>query len=123
MRFSRKGPHDHKGFTTVELMITCAILGILVTIVVLTMLISRDRVQQAVCKSNLRNLFDALKVFELAHGSYPASPDDLVTDGQIRSSFNWTCPSGDLGTTSGDYRNYYTHSSGEITCPRAGHNP
>jgi len=123
MRFSRKGPHDHKGFTTVELMITCAILGILVTIVVLTMLISRDRAQQAACKSNLRNLFDALKVFELAHGSYPASPDDLVTDGQIRSSFNWTCPSGDLGTTSGDYRNYYTQSSGEITCPRAGHNP
>ncbi|HEY5493049.1 MAG TPA: prepilin-type N-terminal cleavage/methylation domain-containing protein [Candidatus Anoxymicrobiaceae bacterium] len=123
MRFSRKGPHDHKGFTPIELMITWAILGILVTIVLLTMLISRNRAQQAACKSNLRNLFDALKVFELAHGTYPAAPDDLVTDGQIRSSFSWTCPSGDLGTTSGDYRNYYTQSTGEISCPRASHNP
>jgi len=74
MRFSRKGPHDHKGFTPIELMITWAILGILVTIVLLTMLISRNRAQQAACKSNLRNLFDALKVFELAHGTYPAAP-------------------------------------------------
>ena len=55
-------------------MITWAILGILVTIVLLTMLISRNRAQQAACKSNLRNLFDALKVFELAHGTYPAPP-------------------------------------------------
>ena len=123
MRFSRKGPHDHKGFTPIELMITWAILGILVTLVMLTMLISRNRAQQAACKSNLRNLYDALKVFELAHGTYPAAPDDLVTDGQIRSSFSWTCPSGDLGTTSGDYRNYYTQSTGEISCPRASHNP
>jgi len=123
MRFSRKGPHDDKWFTLVELAITCAILGILVTIVVLTMLISRDRAQQAACKANLRNLFDGLKVYEVAHGSYPTNLDDLVTDGQIKSSFSWTCPSGDLGTTSGDYRNYYSQSTGDVSCPRASHNP
>ena len=123
MRFSRKGPHDHKGFTTVELAITCAILGILVTIVVLTMLISEDRAQQAACKANLRTLFDGLRVYEVAHGSYPANLDDLVTDGQIKDSFSWTCPSGDLGTTSGDYRNYYNSSTGDVSCPRASHNP
>lgn len=104
-------------------MITCAILGILVTIVVLTMAWAKDRAQQAACKANLRNIFDSLKVFETAHGSLPANLDTLVTDGQIKSSFTWTCPSGDLGAQSGDYRNYYTPSNGDVSCPRANHNP
>ena len=123
MRFSRKGPHDHKGFTIVELIITCAILGVLVTVVVLTTLISQDRSQQAACKANLHMISDALRVYKVAHGSYPASLNALVTDGQIKPGFDWTCPSGNLGTTSADYRKYYNQTTGTVSCPRASHNP
>lgn len=124
MKSIRRAISKQSGFTIVEMMITILILGILVTIVVLTMSFSRSRAQEAACKANLRTIFDAVSVYQSVHdGKFPPDLDALVTDSLIKSSFTWMCPSGDLGTTSGDYRTYYDPANGHTSCPRASHNP
>lgn len=112
------------GFTLVELMITLLILGILVTIVVMTMAISKKKAQEATCKANLRIVFDAISQYQALHnGEFPPDLDTLITDTYIKSTFTWMCPSGDYGALSGDYRDYYNSVSGHTSCPRASHNP
>jgi prepilin-type N-terminal cleavage/methylation domain-containing protein len=124
MKCIREHTSSQSGFTLVELMVTVLILGILVTIVVLTMSFSRSRAQESACKANLRTIFDAITVYQSLHdGHNPPDLDTLVTDGLIKSSFTWTCPAGDLGTTSGDYRTYYDAATGHTSCPRTSHNP
>jgi prepilin-type N-terminal cleavage/methylation domain-containing protein len=122
MRLMRRA-REQAGFTLVELMITMLILGILVTIVVLTMTVSKNKAQEAACKANLRTMFEAVNVYQSVHGTYPATLDDLVTDGLIKGSFGWTCPAGPLGGTSTDYRDYYDPTTGHTSCPRSSHNP
>lgn len=132
MKSIRRAISKQSGFTLVELMITMLILGILVTIVVLTMSYSRSRAQEAACKANLRTIFEAISVYQSVHESqYPPDLDTLLGDPldrinkpeYIKPSFTWMCPSGDLGTTSGDYRTYYRAATGHTSCPRASHNP
>jgi competence protein ComGC len=124
MKRIREQTHSESGFTLVELMVTLLILSILVTIVVLTMAYSRSRAQESACKANLRTIYDAITVYQSLHsGQSPPDLDTLVTDGLIKSSFTWTCPAGDLGATSGDYRTYYDPATGHTSCPRASHNP
>ena len=115
------------GFTIVELMITLLILSILVSIVVMTMAVSRSKTQRAACKANLRIINDAVTQYRAIHdGEAPPDLKTLVDDPPyIKASFKWMCPAGDIGTTpdSGDYRTYYNSTNGETSCPRADHNP
>jgi prepilin-type N-terminal cleavage/methylation domain-containing protein len=83
------------GFTLIELMITLLILSILVTIVVLTMKISRDRAEEATCKANLRTVFQAIIQYQSLHdGNYPPDLDTLADENYIKDSFDWRCPAG-----------------------------
>ncbi|MFH1150875.1 MAG: prepilin-type N-terminal cleavage/methylation domain-containing protein [Actinomycetota bacterium] len=113
-----KGLAARHGFTLVELMITILILAILVTIVVMTMSISKTKAQQATCKANLRTLFDSIAQYQcIWTGTYPENMD-LLLDGYLKNTFNFTCPAGDY-----DYRTYYDSVTGHTSCPRAEHNP
>lgn len=124
MRDVRKGIHSQSGFTLVEIMVTLLILSILVSIVVLTMSYSRSRAQESACKANLRIIYDAVAVYQSLHeGQSPPDLNKLVDEGLIKSSFTWMCPAGDLGGTSGDYRNHYDPATGHASCPRGSHNP
>ncbi len=116
------------GFTLVELMITFLILSILVSMVVMTMAISRSTSQRAACKANLRIIEQAIQQYRAFHdGECPPKLETLVDDPvpYIKPSFSWICPAGDLegNPGSGDYRKYYNSSTGETSCPRADHNP
>lgn len=118
------------GFTLVELMVTMLILSILVGIVVATLLISRQRAQEATCKANLRSLFSAINQYKAIHeGEYPpnldvlVSPPDPAEAPYLKSSFKWECPSGPLDSISIDYRDYYSSVTGHTSCPRPSHNP
>ena len=112
------------GFTIVELLITMLILGILVTIVVMTMTVSRTKAQQSACKANLRIINDAVVQYQSMHGgNFPPNLTILVDEGYIKTSFKWTCPAGKYGDASGDYRDYYDPATGNTSCPRPDHNP
>lgn len=118
-----KGLPPGHGFTLIELMITILILSILVTIVVMTMAVSKSKAQQAVCKANLRTIFDSISQYQCINdANYPPDLDILVTDMYLKS-FNFTCPAGDYGSFSGDYRTYYSSVTGHTSCPRTDHNP
>lgn len=115
------------GFTFIELLIVFLILSILVSIVVMTMMVSKSKAQRAACKANLRIIADAITQYRSIHdGETPPDLNILAQDGYIKASFKWTCPMGPYGTEpdSGDYRNlkYYNSSTGETSCPRADHN-
>ena len=111
------------GLTLVELVITILILAILVGLVMLTMAFSR-RAQEATCKVNLRTLFSSINEYQALHnGDYPPNLDVLITEHYLKSTFTFKCPSGNYGTKSGDYRDYYNPTTGTVSCPRASHNP
>ena len=115
---------EASGFTIVELMITILILGVLITIVVMTMTVSRSKAQEAACKANLRTIIEAVNQYQAIHtGELPPNLNVLVEDGYLKSSFNFECPAGDVGTISADYRTYYNATTGETSCPRPSHNP
>jgi competence protein ComGC len=119
----RKYAVEQDGFTLIELLITMLILSILVAMVVMTMAISRSKTQRAACKANLRIISDAVTQYRAVHdGEAPPDLNTLATDGYMKASFSWMCPSGDEGTISGDYRDYYSTATGETSCPRADHN-
>lgn len=115
---------SEKGFTLIELIITAIILGILVGIVVMTMSIARDKAQEATCRSNLKIIHSAIQQYNIDHsGQYPPDLDTLVDERYIKPGFKFTCPAGDLGALSGNYRDNYDPATGIVTCPRSGHNP
>lgn len=112
-------------------MITLLILGVLVTIVVMTMLVSKSKAQQAACKANLRIIDSALQQYRSLHdGETPPNVvdgtgqvtqyglDTLMDEGYIKGSFGWKCPSGQY-----DYRVYYDDEAGQTSCPLPDHNP
>lgn len=101
------------------MMITLLILGVLVTIVVMTMAVSKSKAQQAACKANLRIIDSALQQYRSLHdGETPPSLDTLMDEGYIKGSFGWKCPSGQY-----DYRVYYDDEAGQTSCPLPDHNP
>jgi prepilin-type N-terminal cleavage/methylation domain-containing protein len=124
IRHLRRDAARHDGFTIIELLITMLIMGILVTIVVMTMNISRNKAQQASCKANLRIILDAVTQYQSIHeGAYPPYLQILGDEGYIKTSFKWTCPAGNYGEASGNYQNYYDPATGQTSCPRPDHNP
>lgn len=119
-----RGTRNQQGFTIVEMMITLLILGILVGIVVMTMLVSKTRAQQAACKANLRIIDGAIQQYSSIHeGVYPPDLNTLMDQSYIKGDFKWMCPSGNYDLTSGDYRDYYDPAAGQTSCPRPTHNP
>lgn len=111
-----------EGFTIVELLIVFLILGILVSMVMMSMLISKGRAQDASCKANIRIVDGAVQQYMSVHaGGIPPELDILTEQGYLKENFNWTCPSGDFGEMSGDYRDYYDPSTGQTSCPRPNH--
>ncbi len=101
------------------------IMSILVSIVVMPMIMAKNKVQQAACKANLRTIDAAIMSYEAddptGNGTSPANLNDLVPD-YIKSTFSWQCPGGPMGLTSTDYRDNYDSATGNVSCPRASHN-
>ncbi|MBN1289351.1 MAG: prepilin-type N-terminal cleavage/methylation domain-containing protein [Actinobacteria bacterium] len=123
MSFKPGSGFDEKGFSIVELMITLLILSIIIGIVLMTMVVTQRKAEQASCKMNLRTLYNAINQYSaLNNGEYPASLDILVEEKYLKD-FDWKCPSGDYGSISGDYRVHYNKVTGHTSCPRPDHNP
>lgn len=69
------------GFTLTELMIVTILIGVLATIAISMFDRVRLDSQVAATKTEMRNVITAIEQYLAVNGTYPASPDDLETDG------------------------------------------
>jgi general secretion pathway protein G len=73
------------GFTLIELIIVIAIIGILATIAVPAMRTAPQRARESALKENLFTMRSCIDQFHADRGRYPASLDELVSLGYLRS--------------------------------------
>ena len=74
-RCPRRGEH---GFTLLELIIVVTVIGILAAIAIPNLLLVPKRAKEAVLKTNLHLMREALEKHYADQGRYPASLDELV---------------------------------------------
>jgi len=66
---------DEKGFTLLEIMVVLVIIGVLAALVAPRFLERADEAKVDTCKVQMKNIGQALKLYRLQHGKYPASGD------------------------------------------------
>lgn len=92
--------NSKNGFTLIELMIVIAIIGILATIILPSMVRSRHQARLSACKTNLRNIAIALQSYSTNDpaNNYPTAAmglSVLQTQGYINTNIP-TCPEGNI---------------------------
>lgn len=73
------------GFTLLELIIVVAIIGILATIAMPTLLHTPNKAKEAVLRTDLRTFRDVIDQYYADKGKYPSTLDVLVEDGYLRA--------------------------------------
>jgi len=73
-----------RGFTLIELMIVITMIGILATLALPTFRYSHIRAKEAVLKKDLFYMRDCIDQFYVDKGKYPATLEELVTEGYLR---------------------------------------
>ena len=77
--------HDHhSGFTIIELLVVLALISILATMGMAQYRLGIVHAREAVLKTDLFDLRDALDQYYADKGQYPGSLDALVIDGYLR---------------------------------------
>ena len=106
-RIAARRKRSDKGFTLIELLIVIAILGILSTIVVLSVRGIQDRGQDSACKSDKKTLQTAYEAAYANGLDLTAASTDvsqlLVSNGYLNSVSEWYTVSntGDVSAVSG----------------------
>lgn len=76
---------DGRGFTLIELLVVMAIIALLVTLAAPRYFASVERSKEAVLRSDLSTMRDAIDKYYGDRGKYPETLDDLVTRRYLRS--------------------------------------
>ena len=78
------GEGRQRGFTLIELLVVLALISILASMAVVQYRNSVQRTQEAVLKTDLFRMRDAIDQYYADKNKYPASLDALVSDGYLR---------------------------------------
>jgi prepilin-type N-terminal cleavage/methylation domain-containing protein len=65
----------HSGFTLIELLVVIAVIGILATIVLVSLNSARDKAYEARSKAEGKNIVTALELYASTYGDYPPDTD------------------------------------------------
>lgn len=79
-----KRPRSTAGFTLLELIVVIAIIGILATIAIPSLIHTPQKANEAVLRTNLRTIRDVLDRYHGDKGYYPPTLETLVEDGYLR---------------------------------------
>jgi general secretion pathway protein G len=74
-----------RGFTLIELLVVMAVIGLLVSLAAPRYFSSVDRSKEAVLRSDLATMRDAIDKYHGDRGKYPDALQDLVTKGYLRA--------------------------------------
>ncbi|MBN2026778.1 MAG: prepilin-type N-terminal cleavage/methylation domain-containing protein [Actinobacteria bacterium] len=97
------------GFTFLELMIVVGIIGVLVTIAVLSFAFSISASKKTACSANIKTIRKQLHTYYTSYREYPPSLQDMVPE-YIDSEKCLSCP--DSGEAY-----VYDDETGEVYCP------
>ncbi len=126
MGFITHSVNSRKGFTLVELLVVIAIIGILASIVLVSLNSARKKARDAERLAHMRSIQSALEVYFLEHERFPTSDYDGCggwdvgnDDHLFISNLGVDVPEykGVMGNCSG-YR-YYRYGAGAYGCPRS----
>jgi prepilin-type N-terminal cleavage/methylation domain-containing protein len=98
-----------EGFSLLELLMVAAIIGILVSIAVVSFAVSVSASKKTVCKANLRIIEEQTLVYRSKYDENPPALTDLVPE-FIKDEKSLHCPE------SGEEYDY-NPATGEVSCP------
>jgi len=99
---------NETGFTLVELIIVIAIIGILAAIAIPSFKPAPDKAREAVLKTDLHTMREALDQYFADKARYPESLDTLVEEGYLRA-----VPVDPFTQSSSTWRLIYANESGK----------
>lgn len=117
--FARRDLEDFRGFTLIELLVVIAIIGILSSVVMVSLTGPRQKARDAKRISDIKQIQLALELYNEANGEYPDTVATLLTgnfmssepkDPSTNVSYpydNYTNSSGDDCATNGQVCRYY----------------
>jgi general secretion pathway protein G len=76
--------HDQRGFTLIELLVVISLISILAAMGLVQYKNSVIRTQEAVLKTDLFRMNDAIDQYYADKGKYPSSLETLVSEGYLR---------------------------------------
>ena len=76
-RLQRPGTARQRGFSLIEIMVVVVIMGILAALVVPNLLERPDQARVVAARQDISSLMQALKLYRLDNGRYPASEQGL----------------------------------------------
>jgi general secretion pathway protein G len=79
-----RGWRDHRGWTLIELMVVLSLIVLLAGLALTNYRNAVIRAQEAVLKEDLFRMRDLIDQYYADRGKYPASLEDLVSEGYLR---------------------------------------
>ena len=70
---------QRRGFTLVELMVVIAIIGLLATVVTVSVITKMEEANVGKVKADMKGLKDAMKLYKINMGSWPRNLNELFT--------------------------------------------